>query len=354
MKPSIIVTGGAGFIGSNFVHNWLGTCTGTVINLDKLTYAGNLENLEQLDENPRHVFVKGDIGDSKLVSDLLASYHPNAIVNFAAESHVDRSISAPDAFIQTNVVGTFNLLQQVRSYWDGLNAEKKTAFRFLHVSTDEVYGSLDELDLGDNIFHGHDLSKHLTTANGKTDVSTVFAYQVTDPQRYGVVAFDKNGKVTGIEEKPEHPKSDFAVTGLYFYDPQVVEIAQEIKPSARGELEITDVNQRYLDLGKLEVSLMGRGYAWLDTGTHASLLEASRFVEILERRQGLKIACPEEIAWRSGHITDEQLEALGTAMEKNGYGQYLLKLLKKKSGPYEGLGFPDIENQSLPGVSTRE
>jgi dTDP-glucose 4,6-dehydratase len=146
IKPTIIVTGGAGFIGSNFVHNWLATCTGTVINLDKLTYAGNLENLEQLAENPSHVFVKGDIGDSKLVSDLLANYHPNAIVNFAAESHVDRSISAPDAFIQTNVVGTFNLLQQVRSYWEGLNAEKKTAFRFLHVSTDEVYGSLDELD----------------------------------------------------------------------------------------------------------------------------------------------------------------------------------------------------------------
>jgi glucose-1-phosphate thymidylyltransferase len=222
------------------------------------------------------------------------------------------------------------------------------------IGSDFIGANPSALVLGDNIFHGHDLSKHLAAANQKTDISTVFAYQVTDPQRYGVVAFDNNGKVTGIEEKPEHPKSDFAVTGLYFYDPQVVEIAREIKPSARGELEITDVNQRYLDLGKLEVSLMGRGYAWLDTGTHASLLEASRFVEILERRQGLKIACPEEIAWRSGHITDEQLEALGTAMEKNGYGQYLLKLLKKKSGPYEGLGFPDIENQSLPGVSTRE
>jgi dTDP-glucose 4,6-dehydratase len=146
IKPTIIVTGGAGFIGSNFVHNWLATCTGIVVNLDKLTYAGNLENLAQLAENPSHIFVKGDIGDSKLVSDLLANYHPNAIVNFAAESHVDRSISAPDAFIQTNVVGTFNLLQQVRSYWEGLNAEKKTTFRFLHVSTDEVYGSLDELD----------------------------------------------------------------------------------------------------------------------------------------------------------------------------------------------------------------
>ena len=193
------------------------------------------------------------------------------------------------------------------------------------------------LVLGDNIFHGHDLSKHLSAANRKSGVSTIFAYQVTDPQRYGVVAFDQTGRVIGIEEKPQHPLSDFAVTGLYFYDNQVVEIARDIAPSDRGELEITDVNQRYLDLGKLEVSLMGRGYAWLDTGTHASLLEASRFVEILERRQGLKIACPEEIAWRSGYITDEQLETIGNSMGKNGYGQYLLKILKKKSGPADRL-----------------
>jgi glucose-1-phosphate thymidylyltransferase len=207
------------------------------------------------------------------------------------------------------------------------------------------------LVLGDNIFHGHDLSKHLSAANRKSGVSTIFAYQVTDPQRYGVVAFDQTGRVIGIEEKPQHPLSDFAVTGLYFYDNQVVEIARDIAPSDRGELEITDVNQRYLDLGKLEVSLMGRGYAWLDTGTHASLLEASRFVEILERRQGLKIACPEEIAWRSGYITDEQLETIGNSMGKNGYGQYLLKILKKKSGPLTPVGAFFPENQSLPGVS---
>jgi glucose-1-phosphate thymidylyltransferase len=187
------------------------------------------------------------------------------------------------------------------------------------------------LVLGDNIFYGHDLSKHLSIANGKHDVATIFAYQVNDPQRYGVVTFDKNGKVVGIEEKPQHPQSDFAVTGLYFYDHQVARIAREIKPSARGELEISDVNQRYLELGILEVSLMGRGYAWLDTGTHASLLEASRFVEILERRQGLKMACPEEIAWRSGYISDEQLETIAMSMKNNGYGQYLLKILKKKS-----------------------
>ena len=206
------------------------------------------------------------------------------------------------------------------------------------------------LILGDNIFHGHDLSKHLVAANKNKDVSTVFAYQVTDPQRYGVVVFDKTGKVTSIEEKPKQPKSDFVVTGLYFYDNQVVDIAREIKPSGRGELEITDVNQRYLEMNKLEVSLMGRGYAWLDTGTHASLLEASRFVEILERRQGLKIACPEEIAWRLGYIDDEQLETIGSTMGKNGYGQYLLKVLNKKSGPFDRMDCFEIENRSLPCI----
>lgn len=198
------------------------------------------------------------------------------------------------------------------------------------IGSDFIGSNPSALVLGDNIFHGHNLSEHFAAANHKQDVATVFAYQVTDPQRYGVVAFDANGKVVDIEEKPEHPKSDFAVTGLYFYDNQVVDIARNIQPSARGELEITAVNQRYLEMKKLEVSLMGRGYAWLDTGTPASLLEASRFVEILERRQGLKIACPEEIAWRLGYISDEHLEKLGCTMAKNGYGQYLLKILKKK------------------------
>ena len=221
----------------------------------------------------------------------------------------------------------------------------------LIIGSDFIGTNPSALILGDNIFHGHDLSRHLTAANQKTDVSTVFAYQVVDPQRYGVVGFDETGKVTCIEEKPKHPRSDFAITGLYFYDTHVVDIARDIKPSGRGELEITDVNQRYLQLGRLEVSLMGRGYAWLDTGTHASLLEASRFVEILERRQGLKIACPEEIAWRSGYISDEQLESIGHSMNKNGYGQYLLKILKKKTGPRERPDSFCLENQSLPGVS---
>jgi glucose-1-phosphate thymidylyltransferase len=214
------------------------------------------------------------------------------------------------------------------------------------IGSDFIGNDPSALVLGDNIFYGHDLSKHLTSANQKDAVSTIFAYQVTDPQRYGVVAFDQNGKVVGIEEKPRDPQSDFAVTGLYFYDHQVVDIAREIRPSARGELEISDVNLRYLELGILEVSLMGRGYAWLDTGTHASLLEASRFVEILERRQGLKIACPEEIAWRAGYISDEQLETIGASMKANGYGQYLLKILKKKSGQDRSSALNAIEDQS--------
>ncbi|PID39418.1 MAG: glucose-1-phosphate thymidylyltransferase [Proteobacteria bacterium] len=222
------------------------------------------------------------------------------------------------------------------------------------IGSDFIGGHPCALVLGDNIFHGHDLSPHLAAINRRIDISTVFAYQVTDPQRYGVVAFNRDGKVTAIEEKPEKPKSDFAVTGLYFYDNQVVDITREIKPSARGELEITDVNQRYLDMGKLEVSLMGRGYAWLDTGTHAALLEASRFVEILERRQGMKIGCPEEIAWRSGYIGDAQLEAMGSAMGKNGYGRYLLRILKKKVDAPNVPGGMGIENQSLPGVSNGE
>jgi glucose-1-phosphate thymidylyltransferase len=183
------------------------------------------------------------------------------------------------------------------------------------------------LILGDNIFYGHDFSNLLKHANQKNTGATVFAYQVHDPERYGVVEFDKNQKAVSLEEKPKQPKSNYAVTGLYFYDQQVCDIAANIKPSARGELEITDVNKTYLGYNQLEVSLMGRGYAWLDTGTHESLLEASQFVEVLERRQGLKIACLEEIAWRMGYINDEELNILAQPLAKNGYGQYLLKIL---------------------------
>ncbi len=190
-----------------------------------------------------------------------------------------------------------------------------------------IGNDLSALVLGDNIFHGHNFSDLLQQAMSKTDGATVFAYQVHDPERYGVVEFDDNLNALSLEEKPARPKSNYAVTGLYFYDNQVIDIAENLQPSPRGELEITDVNKQYLTRQQLAVSLMGRGYAWLDTGTHESLLEASQFVQVLERRQGLKIACLEEIAWRMKYITDQQLEALAQPLAKNGYGQYLLKIL---------------------------
>ena len=186
------------------------------------------------------------------------------------------------------------------------------------------------LVLGDNIFHGHDFAKLLAGADQTTTGATVFAYHVQDPERYGVVAFDAQGKASSIEEKPLKPKSNYAVTGLYFYDNQVVDVAKAVKPSARGELEITAVNDAYLQRGQLNVQIMQRGYAWLDTGTHDSLLEAGQFISTLEHRQGLKIACLEEISWRSGFINAQQLEKLAQPLAKNGYGQYLLRLLREE------------------------
>jgi len=186
------------------------------------------------------------------------------------------------------------------------------------------------LVLGDNIYYGHALQGLLDNATTQTDGASVFAYHVTDPERYGVVEFDTNHRALSIEEKPKAPKSNYAVTGLYFYDKQVCDIAADIKPSPRGELEITDVNARYLALGQLNVEIMGRGYAWLDTGTHDSLLEAGQFIATLEKRQGLKVACLEEIAYRSGWINGEQLNTLAQPLLKNGYGQYLLKVLNEK------------------------
>lgn len=186
------------------------------------------------------------------------------------------------------------------------------------------------LVLGDNIFYGHDLAKDLRDSTRHVRGARVFAYPVHDPERYGVVEFDANGRALSIEEKPKKPKSRYAVTGLYFYDSQVVEITKSMKPSARGELEITDVNQAYLRKGQLDVVVMGRGMAWLDTGTHESLMDAALYIQAIEKRQGLMVACPEEIAYRSGYITAEQVEKIGTSMQSSGYGAYLLQLLREK------------------------
>jgi glucose-1-phosphate thymidylyltransferase len=192
-------------------------------------------------------------------------------------------------------------------------------------------GAPSALVLGDNLFYGHDFQVLMQQADARTAGATVFAYRVHDPERYGVVEFDAHKRAVSIEEKPKAPKSHYAVTGLYFYDAQVCDIAASIKPSARGELEITDVNSRYLHQGQLDVEVMGRGYAWLDTGTHDSLMDAGQFIATLENRQGLKVACPEEVAYRAGWITAEQLERLAQPMLKNGYGQYLMRLLHEKA-----------------------
>jgi glucose-1-phosphate thymidylyltransferase len=192
-----------------------------------------------------------------------------------------------------------------------------------------IAGAPCALVLGDNIFYGHDLTKSLHIANDRADGATVFAYPVNDPERYGVIEFDRQGKALSIEEKPKSPRSRYAVTGLYFYDSQVVDVAASVKPSARGELEITDVNRWYLERGQLHSEILGRGTAWLDTGTHDSLLEAASFIQTIEKRQGLKVACPEEIAYRLGFISESELRTLAAALGKSGYGQYLLGILER-------------------------
>jgi glucose-1-phosphate thymidylyltransferase len=196
------------------------------------------------------------------------------------------------------------------------------------IGKDFIGNASSALVLGDNIFYGHDLHTQLERAVTRDQGATIFGYHVKDPERYGVVTFDSKGHVTDLEEKPANPKSNYAVTGLYFYDNQVIDIAADLKPSERGELEITDLNRVYLERNQLNVEIMGRGYAWLDTGTHESLNEASNFIQTIEHRQGLKVACPEEIAYRKGFINAEQLERLAQPLSKNGYGQYLMGLLK--------------------------
>ena len=232
-------------------------------------------------------------------------------------------------------ISRFELLLGDGSHW-GISLKYETQGRpdglaqaFI-IGKEFISGQPTCLILGDNLFFGHELQKTLLRVVKKTKVSTVFAYPVSNPSQYGVVEFDKKGKAISIEEKPANPKSQYAVTGLYFYDSQVVEIANSIRRSDRGEYEITSINRDYLEKGNLDVEVLGRGMAWLDTGTHESMLEASQFVYTLEKRQGLKIACPEEIAWRWKWINDDQLEALAKVLEKNSYGKYLLKLLAYK------------------------
>jgi glucose-1-phosphate thymidylyltransferase len=198
------------------------------------------------------------------------------------------------------------------------------------IGADFVRGGPSALVLGDNIFYGHDFQPLVKTADRRTEGATVFAYAVNDPERYGVVEFDADRRAVSLEEKPKQPKSRYAVTGLYFYDRNVVELARSVKPSARGELEITDLNRLYLETGKLSVEIMGRGYAWLDTGTHDSLIEAGQFIATIEKRQGLKVACPEEIAWRQGWIDDEGLARCATSLGKSSYGGYLRTLLRNR------------------------
>jgi glucose-1-phosphate thymidylyltransferase len=198
------------------------------------------------------------------------------------------------------------------------------------IGSDFIGDAPSALVLGDNIFYGHEMAQDLRAASAKESGATVFAYRVNDPERYGVVEFDDHGRAISLEEKPRQPKSKYAVTGLYFYDNQVVDVARNLKPSPRGELEITDVNKQYLTWDQLNVSIMGRGHAWLDTGTHESLLEASLFIETIEKRQGLKIACPEEIAYRQGYIDGEQVARLAEPLRKNAYGQYLLAMLNER------------------------
>ncbi len=217
-----------------------------------------------------------------------------------------------------------NLEYAIQSSPDGL------AQAFL-IGESFIDDDLSALVLGDNIFYGHDFHHLLGNAMARTEGASVFAYHVTDPERYGVAEFDGHGKVLSLEEKPRKPKSHYAVTGLYFYDQQVVELTKNLKPSPRGELEITDLNRLYLQQGQLKVEIMGRGYAWLDTGTHESLLDASQFIATLESRQGLKVSCPEEIAYRQHWISAEQLESLAQPLTKNGYGRYLLRLLDDTS-----------------------
>jgi glucose-1-phosphate thymidylyltransferase len=254
-------------------------------------------------------------------------YYPLSILMLAGIRDI-LLISTPDDLPRFQHLLADGSRYGVRIQYAGQPKPDGIAQAFL-IGKDFIGASCCALVLGDNIFYGHDLAKDVRDATQKSSGARVFAYPVQDPERYGVVEFDREGKALSIEEKPKQPKSRYAVTGLYFYDHQVVEIAAKLKPSARGELEITDVNREYLRRGQLDVCVMGRGMAWLDTGTHEALMEAALFIQTLEKRQGLMVACPEEIAYRSGYISAKELEAIAQPMRNNSYGAYLLQLLKE-------------------------
>jgi glucose-1-phosphate thymidylyltransferase len=253
-------------------------------------------------------------------------YYPLSVLMLAGIREVLVITTPADSAAFQGLLGDGSDWGMAISY--AVQPEPKGLAQAYHIGADFVGNRPSTLILGDNIFYGHGLPELLAKANGRDDGATVFGYYVKDPQAYGVVSFGADGRAETIEEKPANPRSNYAVTGLYFYDGDAVRLARDIKPSARGELEITDLNRLYLEAGKLNVELMGRGFAWLDTGTHGSLLDAGLYVRIVEERQGLKICCPEEIAWRQGFITSEQLARIAEPLRKSGYGEYLLTQLR--------------------------
>ncbi len=308
---TIIVTGGAGFIGGNFIHYYLKEHPkDRVICIDKLTYAGNLSTLASVMDKPNFRFCKLDICDREGVFALFEEEKPDVVINFAAESHVDRSIENPGIFLQTNIIGTATMMDACRAFGN---------VRYHQVSTDEVYGNGFRTMLKAAVKDAEE--------NGR---ATVFGYYVPDPERFGVVEFDEKGRALSIEEKPKQPKSNYAVTGLYFYPAGVSERANQVKPSARGELEITTLNEMYLNDGLLDVQLLGRGFAWLDTGTMQSLLQAAEFVEMIQSRQGITISAPEEIAFINRFIDKDKLMESAKAYGKSPYGEHLKAVAEGK------------------------
>jgi len=255
-------------------------------------------------------------------------YYPIASLMLAGIRQIEVITTPPDQALFQNLLGDGSQWGAQISY--AVQPEPAGIAQAFLICEEFIDGDPVALVLGDNIFFGHGLPDQLRTAASRAEGATVFAYHVTDPERYGVVHFDKHGKALGIEEKPAAPKSNYAVTGIYFYDAQVVDLAKSLQPSARGELEISDLNQKYLDQGSLNVEVIGRGSAWLDTGTHESLLAAAKFIEVVEQRQGLKICCPEEIAYLSGFIDADQVRALADKLQQNEYGRYLLGVLEER------------------------